>query len=82
MKKTAVWVMGALMLFAAGVAEAAPKYTIEVTRKWYGKPYIRIVAENGKTVAHGETLHNFLDAMDTAQNIADGEFEVVDRFHD
>ena len=74
------WMVLVMAFFFGSVAEAA-QYTIEVSRKWYGKPYVKIVAMNGKTVAHGESLENFTDAMATALNIANGDFEVLDRFH-
>lgn len=79
MRRQAWMVLVAVFLFA-GIADAA-NYTIEVSRKWYGKPYIKIVAQNGKTVAHGENLENFSDAIDTARNLSEGEFEIVDAFH-
>lgn len=74
------WMTVLAVVVFAGVAEAAA-YKIEVARKWYGKPYLKIVAQNGKTVAHGENLENFSDAIDTARNLSEGDFEIVDAFH-
>jgi hypothetical protein len=47
---------------------------------WTRKPYLKIVAMNGETVMHGETLQNHADAVATANNLSKGKFLVVDEY--
>lgn len=57
-----------------------PRYTIEIAKRGIsGKPYLKLISQNGKTVMHGEVLANRVDAMETASNISNGTFEVVDK---
>ena len=78
------WMMMGIAVFAMMVCSvaSAANYTIEIERGfWSRKPHLVIRAENGKVVASGETLANFTDAVKTATNLSEGEFEIVDRFH-